>query len=146
TSDNVTQIGAVTILFGSANGLTTSGKKIFEPEHIDLTTQPNAPLVLTAGDFNADNFSDLLVASPLSGATIPCVPQPPATTCTNTNFNGAGVVHVFYGGNDGPISTTTGTNTDPDLPSESIAGVPGGGPRDNERFGAAVAVGDFNGD
>jgi hypothetical protein len=79
------------------------------------------PLILTAGDFNHDGFSDLVAGSPFRGSFL------------------EGGVHVLPGGPNG-LDDAQGQ-----LFLEGVgnaAGTVGTAPA----FGAAVAVGDFNGD
>ncbi|MBG0831207.1 FG-GAP repeat protein [Planomonospora sp. ID67723] len=85
----------------------------------------HAPAVADAargiGDFNADGFDDLVVASPLEDVG---------------GVQDAGVVRIFYGGPDGPASGGVQTIT-------QNSGNLGGNAEPADRLGAAIAVGDF---
>ena len=67
TGENVgsaAEAGAVSVLYGSASGLTTSGGRLFtqvagNAERFDLFGWS-----LAAGDFNANGFADLAAAAP----------------------------------------------------------------------------------
>ena len=131
TADFVTQTGAVTVLFGSSTvrnglgGLTTVGKRLLPIEQIALDqNHQSAPLVLSAGDFDDDQFSDLVAGSPLHDSVLGSL---------------AGAVHVLYGGDNLALDTS-------DLWQQGSDGVPAGGIGSAEEFGTAVAVGNFNGD
>ena len=124
----LTQLGCVTVLFGSAAGLSTAGKLQFEFDTHSVQNpfplQP-VPLVLSAGDFNHDGFSDLVAGSPTANLVGP--------------ISGAGVVHVLFGSPTGPrlAGAQTWSENSPNIPSSA---------NQNEEFGTSVAVGDFNGD
>ncbi|WP_084961638.1 FG-GAP repeat protein [Thermoactinospora rubra] len=72
-------------------------------------------------DFNFDGYDDLVVASPLEDVG---------------GVQEAGVVRIFYGGNDGPGSGGLQTIT-------QSSGNLGSDPEPGDHFGAAIAVGDF---
>jgi hypothetical protein len=119
-----TQVAAATVLFGSASGLSTQGKVRIELEHMTATNHQTAPLVLSAGDFNKDGFFDLVAGSP------------------QTDFGGlrsVGRVHILPGSGNGPdvIGQLTFDEYSDGVPTD---------PEPDEQFGAALAVGDFNGD
>jgi hypothetical protein len=111
----------VTFLFGSASGLTTANKVQFYTDVVPAEiAQFPLPLILAAGDFNGDQLSDLAVGSP-----------------NRSNLQGG--VHVVYGTPSGP--TLDGQQ----LWDRSAANMPGQ-PSSFEMWGAALAIGDFNGD
>jgi hypothetical protein len=124
TLDNISRTGAVTVLFGSPGALTVEGKQLLETTLVNVETHPRASLILAAADFNLDGFSDLVAGSPFR------------------DFGGslwAGAVHVVRGSATGVLDTPQQTF------DESVANVPSD-PAQFERFGAAVSIGDFNGD
>jgi hypothetical protein len=124
----------VAVFFGSPRGLNAGDfqeLKIFSND----TGFSASGLTLAAGDFNDDTFTDLA-----AGAFQEDFPfTPPFPTL---QINGPGAVHVIYGSALG-LSPTAGpeaqfwTQDSPDI-ADSVEG--------NERFGQALAVGDFNGD
>ena len=117
-----TQTAQITVLFGSANGLSANGSTGIQfkaPLFASAAIVP-AKLVLSAGDFNGDRISDLVAGLP--------------TQTVNGSFIEAGAVHVFFGVlNSGP--TTVGQQAFIE-PSPGIGNL----------FGSSLAVGDFNGD
>jgi hypothetical protein len=116
--------GTVTIFFGSASGLTTTGSIQFFTDSVQPDASQQTPLVLSAGDFDRDGFFDLVGGSPkreIDGVIL------------------AGGVSVVYGSPSGP---TLGREQRwhanvPNVPTDANLG---------DFFGAAVAVGDMNGD
>ncbi len=122
--------GVVLIVYGTQNGL--DGK-------VDVLNQANANAdieandrfgeVLAVGDFNNDGFDDLAVGSPhedLPG-----------------EGDDAGFVAVFFGSNNGLVKDNQG-DPRPLRLTEGFA--PSGDPEGDDRFGAALAVGNFDGD
>ncbi len=96
------------------------GSSVFEtpPGHFNALGR-----AVASGDFNFDGFADLAIGEP---------------EADDGAANGAGVVHVLYGGPDGPMApaqlwTATG-----------IWGL--GFPKSWDRFGSALAAADFNDD
>ncbi|HZR79844.1 MAG TPA: FG-GAP repeat protein [Candidatus Binatia bacterium] len=83
------------------------------------------------GDFNGDGFADLAIGVP--GEV--------------TGGAAAGAVNVIYGSADGLVAPATAGPTTPEAQfiSQNAAGVPGAS-EEGDRFGAALAAGDFNGD
>lgn len=111
--------GIVSVLPGSADGLTTDGNALL------LQTQPGAGpgMALSAGDIDGDGHDDLVVGLPLwdDGAV-----------------QDAGIVAVAFGGPDGLTGFDVGiAQGSPQIGNNSEA---------NDRFGASVSVGDANGD
>ncbi|NUP13480.1 MAG: hypothetical protein HOW73_46170 [Polyangiaceae bacterium] len=123
-----TDAGAVYVLYGSPSGLTSSGSQGWDQ---------NAPNVaggaekgdgfgaaLAAGDFNGDGKDDLAIGVPdedLAGG------------------NDGGMVHVLRGTSIG-LSAVGDPGFDQDSANVS------GSVESGDRFGAALAAGDFNGD
>ncbi|MEV0174536.1 FG-GAP repeat protein [Streptomyces sp. NPDC050803] len=83
-----------------------------------------------SGDVNKDGYTDLVVGSPTERDSA-------------GNPSGAGVVYVHFGGPGGPGSATGGSHRQ--FWTQNSPGVPGVN-RVGDRFGAAVSVGDINGD
>ena len=121
--------GAVTVLYGSPTGLTTSGAQLFTQNSARLpdSSEPNDRFgaALTAGDFNGDGAADLAVGAP--GETL------------GKGF-GAGTVAVLWGATGGLSAGRKPTELRPG------AGVVGGKPENGDAFGAALAAGDVTGD
>jgi hypothetical protein len=112
--------GAVSVLHGSAGGLTSIGGQLFAqvggtPENEDLFGW-----ALTAGDFDAAGFADLAVGAPFEDVT---------------SRRDAGAVSVLYGSAGG----LTGTG------SQLFTQV-GGLVEPDDWFGFALAAGDFDND
>jgi hypothetical protein len=110
--------GAVSVLPGSAGGLTATGGQLFTqvgglPERFDLFG-----FSLAAGDFNNDNFADLAAGAPLEDVG---------------TLDGAGAVSTLYGSAGG--LTTSGGQL-----FTQVAGAVEAG----DAFGAQLASGDFN--
>ncbi|MDZ4700523.1 MAG: FG-GAP-like repeat-containing protein [Rhodothermales bacterium] len=126
--DGLVDAGAVHVLYGSASGLTETDMQFWTQN--DRGT-PNAAgagdgvgTSLVAGDFNGDGFDDLAIGVP--GETL-------------NGANEAGGVMVLFGGARG--LDTSGSQ----LLSQAMAGM-ADQPENNDRFGAAVSTGDFDGD
>ena len=112
--------GAVSVLYGSAGGLTTSGGRLFTQvggavEDLDWFGE-----ALASGDFNRDGFADLAAGAPFE---------------TVGTVDLAGAVSVLYGSAGG--LTATGAR----LFTEA-----GDIPQAYDRFGEAATSGDFNQD
>jgi FG-GAP repeat len=117
---SVIDAGAVSVLYGSAGGLTTTGGQIFTqvgsaPEPGDFFGD-----ALTAGDFNHDGFADLAVGAPGEGVF---------------STPGAGAVSALYG-SAGGLTRTGG----------QIFTQVGSQPETGDEFGWSLASGDFNHD
>jgi hypothetical protein len=110
--------GAVSVLYGSAGGLTTSGGQLFIQVAGAVEQGDRFGAALATGDFNNNGFADLAVGAPLEDA---------GTT------RDAGAVSVLYGSGGGLTASGARTFT-------QVAGAAEQG----DRFGAALATGDFN--
>ena len=130
TVDGFTDTGAVHIWYGANpfGGKFVGGNHSFSQASAGVPAVPedndNFGSVLAAGNFDNDGCDDLVIGTPFESI--------------GTN-NDAGVVHVMYGGTSG-LSTNGIGYFHQDSPG--IAGAPG----TNDRFGSALAAGDFNDD
>jgi hypothetical protein len=91
------------------------------------------------GDFNGDGIGDLAIGAPNEGLIANRVVN---GVVTPTNIVNAGSVTVIFGAADG-LAATTGTS--PLLIHQDLTNVLDS-VETNDRFGAALAAGDFNGD
>ena len=115
-------VGAVIIVYGSANGLDPSTATEFTPTSIEpsATGKQKFGWSLASGDFNGDGSADLAIGAIAHGG--------------------------FAGGVDVLYATPSGLeNTNAQLFSEATAGIPGTATK-GDQFGYAVASGDFDGD
>jgi FG-GAP repeat len=112
--------GAVSVLYGSAGGLSTTGGRLFTQVAGTVEGGDQFGWALAAGDFNHDSFLDLAAGAP--GEAI-------------GNAGGAGAVSVLPGSAGGLTATGGQLFT-------QVGGTVEGG----DQFGAALAAGDFNGD
>jgi len=120
--------GAIQILYGSASGLTTTGMRQFTQATTDVESNADANdnfgASLAVGDVNNDGFDDLAVGVP--GETVGGQAE-------------AGAVHVFFG-----TSAGLRASTDAFRHQNSVNILDSAEP--NDRFGSAVAFGDFDAD
>jgi hypothetical protein len=112
--------GAVSVLYGSAGGLTTSGGRLFTQVAGAVEVGDQFGSALAAGDFNRDGFVDLAAGAP--GEAV-------------GSAGGAGAVSVLSGSAAG--LTATGGRLFTQV---------GGAVEAGDQFGAALAPGDFNRD
>jgi hypothetical protein len=110
----------VSVLYGSAGGLTTSGARLFTQVAGTVENSGQFGSALAAGDFNRDGFVDLAAGAP--GQTI-------------GSAGGAGAVSVLPGSAAGLTATGARLFT-------QVGGAVEGG----DQFGAALAAGDLNHD
>lgn len=119
--------GAVHVLYGSASGITAAGDRLFTRNTLGIEGDPTLNghfgAVLAAGDFNDDGFADLAIGMP--GDTV-------------NGASGAGAVHVLYGSASGLTADDAQYWTQ----GPGVEGVP----EAFDGFGAALTVGDYNGD
>jgi FG-GAP repeat/FG-GAP-like repeat len=116
--------GAVSEIPGSAGGLTTGGARL-HTERSFTGPQPSDLFghALASRDFNNDGFADLAVGIPLENI------EPPPVTVGDV-----GAVNVFSGGPTGLFAAFEDQHQQPSNPERG------------DRFGMAVAAGDFNDD
>jgi hypothetical protein len=112
--------GAVSVLYGSADGLTTAGGRLFTQVGGTVEAFDWFGFSLTAEDFNDNGFADLAVGAPLEGVA--------------GAGDYAGAVSVLYG-SAGGLSTSGGR----------LFTQIGSTPETFDEFGAQLAAGDFNG-
>ncbi|MBI5585328.1 MAG: FG-GAP repeat protein [Deltaproteobacteria bacterium] len=119
--------GAVHIIYGSASGLSATSNQLWHEELLGFPTGVSHFFgwALTAGDYNGDGKADLAIGTP--GA--------------NLEAGGAdrGAVMVLYG-------TVSGLSASGQQYWRQGASGINGTAKDNDRFGEALASGDFNGD
>lgn len=126
--DGVPGAGAVNVLYGSGDGLAADGDQIWTQNTTGVLEEAQRDAAfgraLAAGDFDGDGYADLAIG----------VPQ------DEIDGNAAaGAVAILYGSANGL------TATDNDYWSQESSGV-GGASRPDDRFGDALAAGDFDGD
>ncbi|MDA8020469.1 MAG: integrin alpha [Thermoanaerobaculia bacterium] len=128
----VSDAGAVNVVYGVADvGLTTAGNDLLSHEAANVDgvagEDDQFGFALAIGEFTGDSYQDLAVGIPGMGDFL-------------VGEDGYGGVRIFRGG-DGGIDLSS---------SEPLwfQGSPGilGTPTDDDAFGTALAVGDFNGD
>jgi hypothetical protein len=112
--------GAVSVLYGSAAGLTTSGGRLFTQVGGAIEREDRFGTGLASGDFNDDGFVDLSAGAP--GEAV-------------GSIRGAGAVSVLYGSAAG--LTTSGGRLFTQI---------GGAVEIGDEFGFPLAAGDFNHD
>ena len=135
-------IGRVFLIDGSSSGLNLATARQFALLPSARTAGANAGEALVWADFNGDGFGDLAVGVP--GALMPpcgVIPLPPQST------SDAGEVEVFYGGSGG--LTQLGAQRLFQKFATVLCANEGFGTHlqaAGDRFGTALAAGNFNGD
>jgi hypothetical protein len=122
------EAGAVNVIYGSDNGLAALGNQLWQQDISGIVGTSESEDAfgssLDVGDFNNDGFPDLAVGVP--GEAIGSIID-------------AGSVNVIHGSDSG--LTAAGNQ----LWHQDITGIHGTAASD-DRFGASLAAGDFNGD
>ncbi|MGI5469701.1 FG-GAP repeat protein [Streptomyces sp. CA-132043] len=112
--------GAITVLYGSADGVSAGRHATFTQDTAGVQgaaeTGDMFGLATSAGDFNADGYADLAVSAPYEDVS---------------GDTDGGTVQILWGAAGGITRTAT---------------VPDPAPTKHDRFGNAVAAGDFDGD
>jgi hypothetical protein len=119
--------GVLDVLYGSNDGLTKAGVQVFDQDkpgvYGDVEQADLFGFSLAVGDFDDDGFDDLAVGVPYE----------------NVGGEGdAGIVNMLYGSSDGLVGRNTAY-------SQDTSGV-SGSPEQGDRFGYALAAGDFDHD
>ncbi len=113
-----TDAGAVVIFWGGSNGISASGRDVYD--HNDSLAEYGS--ALAAADFDGDGVDELVIGAPNNSTPAPISnPARGGAIYILTPFNGNQAYwhQTLVGGDDG---------------------------EDGDRFGASLAVGDFNGD
>jgi hypothetical protein len=120
--------GSVGILYGSSNGLTTTGRQLWHDEVLGVPGESDRDdyfgSALVSGDFNGDRKDDLAIGVTGDNAGL---------------ISGAGSVRTLYGSSNGLITTNAQVWQQG---SNNIKGQA----EEEDWFGAELAAGDFNGD
>jgi hypothetical protein len=123
-----TGAGAVNIIYGTSKGLKSAGNQFWHQDSPGIdgvaAVSENFGFVIATGDFNGDGFDDLAIGVP--GDIV-------------SGISDAGSVNVIYG------SATGLKATGDQLWNQEASGV-NGAAAENDSFGRALAVGDFNND
>jgi hypothetical protein len=124
--NGIFEAGSVNIIYGSGGGLTSSGDQLFNQATTGISGTPETSdefgYAVAVGDFDGDNFDDLAIGAPSGNVG---------------GDDNAGEVNVLYG--SGAKIQVAGEHL---ITRDSLGGISVAG----ERFGAALAAGNFNGD
>lgn len=122
------QVGAAQLLYSSPAGFTAQGNQLWRQDSEGMADQPEVGDqfggALASGDFNSDSFADLVIGVPHETITGSC---------------SAGALHVLYGSGTGVSTNDSQFFIQDDQPFTTTSAA-------NDQLGAALAVGDFDGD
>jgi disulfide bond formation protein DsbB len=125
---SVSDVGAVSVIYGSASGLTSTGNQAWTQDSVGIedTAEPSDLFgsALATGDFNGDGFADLAVGVPAENVG---------------SVSDAGAVNILYGS---PSRLVSGGNQFWNQDVSGIGGTAGAG----DSFGTTLATRDFDGD
>jgi hypothetical protein len=126
-ADGVAAAGAVSVIYGSPGGLTSTGNQVWSQDSTDVLDasqkEDEFGFAVAPGDFNGDGFADLAVGVPYE----------------DTNQEDSGAVNILYGGSAGLSAAGNQFWT---RDSDGIIGEE----RQDAEFGRALATGDFDRD
>jgi hypothetical protein len=140
--DSISHAGRVVVLFGvSGIGLARTGVQSWSQDSDGIVSQPvpneRFGLPLAAGDFNGDKKDDLAIGVPGQALTERILLAGGGLNFT-TSISNAGAVHIIPGSTNG-LTANGSQFWNQDL-------VFGDGSETGDRFGLALAAGDFNAD
>ena len=123
---NQADAGTVTVAYGSLDGLGPDGAQSYSPPQI-AQFQQRAGEALAAGDFDCDGYDDLAIGVPRYDVlALPTISDAGQVVILNGSMQGLDTSNPIF------INRNTGTIE--------------GGATAGDRFGAALAAGNFNGD
>ena len=141
--------GAVHVLYGSTARLTTANNQLWTEnstgiDDANVVASPGDSFgaSLAVGRLKADGLTDLVIGVPDQYITA-------FNSFDNSvsSASSAGAVRVLFGTPASAEDPVAGLiATDSQIWDQAIAGIIGDGVDNNEKFGASLAIGDFNGD
>jgi len=127
-TDGTTDTGAVNVLYGASEGLTTTGDQMWYQDLSSLNGdgeyRDRFGFSLTAGDYDGDGRDDLAVGIPYENVS---------------GTRDAGAVQVIYGSSSGL------TSTGDEIWHQDVSGI-AGDVEHRDQFGFSLASGDFDDD
>ena len=125
--------GVVQVLYNNGSVLTSNLDQMFDQDDFAPNSSAETgdwfgdPLVV--GDFDGDGAADLVIGVPLEGVVV-----------SGSSRSAAGEVNVLYGGAGVGLSTAGKQTFHQNFPASML-----GTPSTNDKFGFALAAGDFDG-